>query len=96
MWFAIFAVFAFLLIPRIEKIPVKAIYIFVAVWTLALTVIWVSSAVPVPLYDSYWVTKPAEEFAKNDLTEFMKEGGLNDYFEMFPFQFGVTFFTNAC
>lgn len=74
--------------PRLEKIPLKTLKYWLMIWTLAIGLLWVFSALSYPTHDSRVVTQAGEAAARGDY------GPLNDiYFKHFPFQLGYVFYS---
>ena len=75
-----------LLLPLVSKLRLRYEAVTVAVWTLAIGLVWVFSSQVKPTYDSAYVAESALAFAQGDFSD-LKGEYLNEY----PFQLGYIF-----
>ncbi len=76
-----------LLIPKLEKIPMKIQTLFMAAVTIIFGCIWVSSAEVSPVADQYSVINAASLAAENNFS-FVSDR----YFSNYPYQLGMVFY----
>lgn len=87
IYLAVGLLLCFLIVPRMNKIPIWAEIAFVFLWTLILGCIWVNSSMLSPTEDSYMVSSASVNFAGNNFDP------LNDeYFSNYSFQLGYVLF----
>ncbi|MGN0620759.1 MAG: hypothetical protein ACI4I9_02725 [Porcipelethomonas sp.] len=77
----------FLIVPRMNKIPLWAETAFIFVWTVVLGCIWVNSSMVSPTEDSAMVTCASIDFAENN---FQRLG--ENYYSNYSFQLGYILF----
>lgn len=75
------------LMPKLEKIPVKVYTIILVITTVLFGTVWVMSAQGSPVADQYCVANAASMAARDDLS-FMEDR----YFSNYPFQLGMVLF----